>query len=247
MADTTSTTTDEPTFPIECHEGPVHVLRDSSRGIGVVMSNAPLITAGSFLGMMPLSAYLAYYHNLEPIVEIISYTFPPFGATVMICGWWAERQKLSRFYFNIQRRVLTLAGPAHGDAEPIPFDRIAQLQVIPGGEHRFKGSGKRGFFIDVYELNVVLNEPEPSDEDEQKSGAASVTPRRVNLICHGNPKLLVDDAKAIAARTGLPLVVSAKVPADQVIVKVRPDRGDDDKGKADKSGPAADTKPEAAA
>jgi len=35
----------EPVQPVEAHEGPVHVLRDSARGIGILISNAPLITA----------------------------------------------------------------------------------------------------------------------------------------------------------------------------------------------------------
>jgi len=115
----------------------------------------------------------------------------------------------------VKKRQLTLGGPAHGGPAVFPLDDVIALQVIPAGDRAFFGAGTHAYTVDVYELNAVIR----CESGDEQAGETPI--ERRNLACHGNAKLICDDAQAIADRTGVPLVVSPKVPRNQIEVTPR--------------------------
>jgi len=191
---------EQPLKPDICSEGPMHALRETSRGLLLGPSNFPLYLGLFFLPFIPTLWYMTKDAGVDPGLKLAAWLFPAFAACASFVGWGLMRVIATTLRFDRQNRRLQFSGIRFHGAAPIPFDHIVAIQVCYGGEQVFKGDNNTGYKIPVYELNVVYKQGEVT--------------QRINLLCHGGCKILLEQAKRIAEEIGVPRVLAGPIPSE---------------------------------
>ena len=197
--DSTQGIPEQPLEPSVYSEGPLHPLRDTPSGPGIVPTNFPLYLGLFFMPFVAIAWYFTKDLDIDAGLKLVAWLFPLFAAVGPLVGWAVLQVLASRFIFNDVRRRLEFGGPRFRGQSPIPYADIVAIQVCYGGEKTFGLSSER-HKVDVYELNIVFRQ------------AGSV--ERLNLLCHGAGELLADQGRRIAKLVGVPFVTAGPVPTE---------------------------------
>lgn len=191
----------EPLKPSVCSEGTFHPLRETSFGLVFEPSRFPLWFGIAMSPLVPVAWNLASGLGIDPGLKLAIWLFPLFAATGSLVGWMLMRLVFARIRVDVRNRRIDFGGLRFRGEESVSLDQLVAVQVCYGGVITFKtgqGSSSLPQEVPVWELNLAVTENEDL--------------RRVNLFCHGQGKILLEQGRTIARRLDLPLVTAGRVP-----------------------------------